>query len=80
MTAEEIADEFIGLIPTPNGSWDEIKQELAEKIEAYALSKQQVNSVDLDDVVKSLPSEPGPRSQKKCFMCGKTDCRCHDKW
>ena len=51
MTPNEIADEYIGLIPT-NNEWDEMRQELADKIEAYAkyYHEQQVNSVDLADV------------------------------
>ena len=36
MTAKEIADEYIGLIPTPDGNWEDIRQELADKIDAYA--------------------------------------------
>ena len=52
MTPKEIADEYIGLIPT-NNEWDEMRQELADKIEAYA--QEQVKSVGLADVSGMLP-------------------------
>lgn len=36
MSAEEIAKEYIGLIPTPEGDWGELRNELTDKIDGYA--------------------------------------------
>lgn len=78
-TAEEFTSNWIKEHGLPiHTSTTLLEKTIAKIVDEY--HKQQVKSVDLADVVKSLPSENKPRSMSKCMMCGKYNgCQCHGK-
>jgi len=58
MTIENLAAEFLGIIPTPQGSWSEIKEDFEKRIKEYTQEKLiEFKTWEVDNDIKNLTPE-----------------------